>query len=253
MALHDPASPCEALPSIAGPAGDQSMRNCAGGPADADAGDEVLLARIGQGDQRAFEVFASRHVARFLAVAQRIIGNPSDAEEIVQDALLRVWLHAPRWQAGRARATTWLYRIVVNLALDRVRNNRGRFVPIAEAENHADPAPDAQMVAEGRQLEHFIARAVAELPTRQRVALTLCYFEAMECAEAAHVMQISVAAMESLLLRGRRTLRDRLNRVAHGALLRNAPPAPLRREAARHAAIVLAFSVPGHTEALASA
>ena len=178
------------------------------------ASDAVLMARITAGDQAAFHCFAQRHVARSLAVAQRIVGNQSDAEEVVQDALLRIWLHAPEWHQGAARVTTWVYRIVVNLALDRVRKNRGCLLPLDDAGDPADPAPDAQMLAETRQLESFVARAIAELPARQRTALTLCYFEAMDCAEAAQIMQISVSAMESLLVRGRRTLRERLQRRA---------------------------------------
>jgi RNA polymerase sigma-70 factor, ECF subfamily len=176
--------------------------------------DTALMARIVAGDQAAFHRFAERHVARFLAIAQRIIGNQSDAEEVVQDALLRVWLHAPEWQAGAARVTSWAYRIVVNLALDHLRKHRSRPLPLDDAGDPADPAPGAQLVAEGRQLESFIARAMAELPARQRIALTLCYFEQLDCAEAAQIMQISVSAMESLLVRGRRTLRERLQRPA---------------------------------------
>jgi RNA polymerase sigma-70 factor, ECF subfamily len=201
-------------------------QGCSGRTTKCDSGavsDAVLMARIIAGDQAAFHRFAQRHVARFLAVAQRIIGNQSDAEEIVQDALLRVWLHAPEWQQGAAQVTTWVYRIVVNLALDYTRKNRGYLLSLDDAGDPADPAPDAQMLAEGRQLESFIGRAIAELPTRQRIALTLCYFEQMDCAEAAQIMQISVSAMESLLVRGRRTLRERLQRVA-GIARRSAEP-----------------------------
>jgi RNA polymerase sigma-70 factor, ECF subfamily len=207
-------------------------RRCAGGNTNCDSeatNDAVLMARIIAGDQAAFHRFAQRHVARFLAVAQRIIGNQSDAEEIVQDALLRVWLHAPEWQQGAAQVTTWVYRIVVNLALDYTRKNRGYLLSLDDAGDPADPAPDAQMLAEGRQLESFITRAIAELPTRQRIALTLCYFEQMDCAEAAQIMQISVSAMESLLVRGRRTLRERLRRVA-GVAKRSTEPWVCRQD-----------------------
>jgi RNA polymerase sigma-70 factor (ECF subfamily) len=247
MALHDPASPCDAFPPVSGPAAEREARHRAGEKTkrgDMAANDEILMARIGHGDQRAFEIFAARHVPRGAAVARRIIGNPSDAEEIVQDALLRVWRHAPRWQAGDAQVATWLYRIVVNLALDRVRRNRVRFVPIADADDRADPAPDPQMAAEGHQLERFIAQAIAELPTRQREALTLCYVGAMECADAAQIMQISVAAMESILVRGRRTLRDRLNEVTDGASLRGAPPAKRHRDAVPRGLWLVRFRTP---------
>lgn len=196
-----------------------------------DANDEALMVRIVAGDQAAFHSFTQRHVARCLAVAQRIIGNPSDAEEAVQDALLRVWLHAPEYRAGTARATTWVYRIVVNQALDTLRKNRGRLISIDDAGDPVDPAPNVQMLAEGRQLETFIARAIEELPARQRTALALCYFEAMDCADATEIMQISVSAMESLLVRGRRTLRARLHRLAGDAARRMPCPARGRRYA----------------------
>ena len=178
------------------------------------ASDAALMARIVAGDQAAFDGFAQRHVASCLVVAQRILGNHSDAEEVVQDALLRVWLHAPEWRQEAARVTTWLYRIVVNLALDHMRRNRRRLLPLDDAGDPADPAPDAQTMAESREVESFIARVIAELPTRQRIALTLCCVEQLECAEAAQIMRISVSALESLLVRGRRTLRGRLDRLA---------------------------------------
>jgi RNA polymerase sigma-70 factor (ECF subfamily) len=194
-----------------------------------DDSDEGLMARIAAGDQAAFRMFARRHVSRSLAVAQRICGNAADAEEIVQDAMLRVWQRAAEWRFGDARVTTWLYRVVVNLAIDHIRRNRQRFVSMDEAGDPADPTPDAQMLAEGRQLEALMNEAIAKLPTRQRVALTLCYFEAMDCAEAARIMQISVSAMESLLVRGRRTLRAKLDRLGEQNRMRAEGAAGLRR------------------------
>jgi RNA polymerase sigma-70 factor (ECF subfamily) len=194
-----------------------------------DLGDEALLRRIAEGDERALRAFAGRHAARGLAVAQRIVGNPSDAEEIVQDAMLRVWRHAGEWQDTGARISTWLYRIVANLALDTVRRKRLRYVPIEDAGDPVDPAPGAQMLAESRELADEVMRAIAELPARQRVALTLCFCDGMECAEAASLMQISVSAMESLLVRGRRTVRARLRR--------RTPAQPAHRRRNRDAAL----------------
>jgi RNA polymerase sigma-70 factor (ECF subfamily) len=201
--------------------------------------DASLMAAIARGDQGALTAFAHRHAARCIAVAQRIVGNGADAEEIVQDALLRVWQRAGEWRRTDARVTTWLYRIVVNLAIDSARKNRRRFVPIEEAGDPADPAPTPQMIAEERQLGALMAAAIAALPERQRVALTLCCCDELDCAEAAAVMQISVSAMESLLVRGRRTLRWQLGaldpeaarrtRQAHrenGPTARSHEPAP---------------------------
>jgi RNA polymerase sigma-70 factor (ECF subfamily) len=214
---HTSRSPVAATSSL--PQADRRLAaQCARRNAElsADDSDEALMARIAAGEQAAFRLFARRHVSRSLAVAQRIAGNPCDAEEIVQDALLRVWLSAAEWRLGDARVTTWLYRVVVNLAIDHIRKNRQKFVSIDEAGDPADPSPSAQMLAEGRQLEALMSAAIAELPPRQRVALTLCCFEGIDCAEAARIMQISVSAMESLLVRGRRTLRTRLDRLGGG-------------------------------------
>jgi RNA polymerase sigma-70 factor (ECF subfamily) len=219
MAFHDRTSGPAATAAPSSPQADPRLAAlCARRNADlpADESDEDLMLRIAAGDQAAFRRFARRHVSRSLAVAQRISGNWCDAEEIVQDALLRVWQHAAEWTCGEAKVTTWLYRVVLNLAIDHLRKNRQRFVAMDEAGDPVDPAPSAQLLAEGRQLETMMNAAIAALPTRQRVALTLCYFEAMDCAEAAQIMQISVSAMESLLVRGRRTLRARLARFGAG-------------------------------------
>jgi RNA polymerase sigma-70 factor (ECF subfamily) len=173
--------------------------------------DETLLRRTAAGDQPAFRELARRHAARALAVAQRIVGNAGDAEEVVQDALLRIWRHAPSWRPAEARVATWIYRIVVNLAIDRTRRRRPAFVSIDAAGDRADAAPDPHAVAEARELRRWMEAAIEALPERQRAALALCYFEEIDCAEAAAVMQISVGAMEALLVRARRTLRKRLD------------------------------------------
>jgi RNA polymerase sigma-70 factor, ECF subfamily len=173
--------------------------------------DSTLIAAIAAGDRGAFHIFARRHVEKSLAVAQRVLANAADAEEVVQDAFLRVWSHADTWRGGDAQVGTWLYRIVVNLAIDRVRRRHPAFAAIDEGDAVADTAPSAQNVIEGRELELQIAKEILDLPARQREALSLCYFDALNCAEAAHAMRISVSAMEALLVRARRTVRQRLS------------------------------------------
>lgn len=173
-------------------------------------GDAALMARIAAGDRRAFQTFARRYAAKCFAIARRVLRDPSDAEEVVQEALLRVWEHAAAWRGSTAQATTWLYRIVVNLAIDRTRKRAPIFVPVEHGPVMIDPAPSAHLVLEGRELETHVAHELPGLPERQRKALSLCYLEGLSCAEAARAMEISVSAMEALLVRARRTLRDRL-------------------------------------------
>src|ERR1041385_1291098 len=104
-------------------------------PSDAD-----LMARAATGDERAFRTLAERHAGAALRLARRILGNETAAEDIVQDALLRVWVNAPRWRP-EAAFRTWLYRIVVNLCLNAKR--RAPDLPLEAAAPVAEPAPAA--------------------------------------------------------------------------------------------------------------
>lgn len=171
--------------------------------------DDTLLARIAGGDRGAFARLAERHTARALAVAQRILGSAGEADEVVQEAWIRVWARAGQWQAGgSARFSTWLHRVVVNLCIDRRR--RPGFAPIEEAPEMADPSPSAGTMIQRRQMAELMNEALADLPDRQRAAVALCYYEEMSAAEAGKVLDLSVPAVESLLARARRALRTRL-------------------------------------------
>lgn len=103
--------------------------------------DEALADRVAAGDASAYRQLVDRHVPRTLRLARRLTGNASDAEDVTQDAFLRLWQHGHRWQAGRARFTTWFYRIVVNLCIDRRR--RPAFAPLEAAGDPVDDRPDA--------------------------------------------------------------------------------------------------------------
>jgi RNA polymerase sigma-70 factor (ECF subfamily) len=201
--------------------------------ADGEDSDATLMARIAAGDGKAFQLFARRYGAKCLATARRVLRNRSDAEEVVQEALLRVWEHAAEWRGTTAQVTTWLHRIIINLAIDRARKRSPVFVPVEQGPVMIDPAPSAHLVLEGRELETHIAGAIPELPQRQSQALSLCYFEGLSCAEAARAMNISVSAMEALLVRARRTLRDRLAAAEAGPQrLRLARPSRVLQTAA---------------------
>src|ERR1700741_3882429 len=187
-----------------------------------DEADDALMRRAGHGDKAAFAVLLRRHLARATAVAQRIVGNRSDAEEIVQEAFLRCWQKAPEWrpanaraaegQANRAQFPTWLYRVLVNLCLDRRR--RPQPVELEAAGEIADTGDDGFAQTERGEIGKRVAEAMAKLPDRQRAALALCYYEDLGNIEAAAALDISIGALESLLVRGRRALRDSLGDLA---------------------------------------
>ena len=205
--MHDAGSSFGGPAGGSGPGGSPST-----GSPPAGSEDDELLRLTGAGDTAAFTRLVARLAPRAGSVATRLTGNRSDAEEIVQEAFTRLWLKAPEWQPGGAMASTWLHRVVVNLALDRRR--RPGTAPLEAAGEVVDPAPrgDALLLAEERRAR--VAAAVAALPDRQRAALVLCHFEELSNVEAAETLEISVGALESLLVRARRTLRDALAELA---------------------------------------
>lgn len=111
-----------------------------------------------------------------------------------------------------ARLTTWLHRIALNLCLDWLA--RRRETPLDEIDEPVDQKPHATALLQKQNLSHQVGKALDELPDSQRIAITLCYYQGLRNSEAAQMMEISVEALESLLARGRRTLKSRLRAVA---------------------------------------
>lgn len=169
------------------------------------------MADVAAGDRAAFEVLSRRHLRRSLALAYRILNNSADAEEVVQDAFMHVWEHAVNWRGDGSQFSTWLYRIVVNRCLDYRR--RRTFAPIEDAVEVPAREADAFTVVQERQLASKVDAAIAALPERQRLALGLSYYADVGCSEAAHILNVSTSAMESLLVRARRAVRSQLRPV----------------------------------------
>lgn len=172
--------------------------------------DDALVLRAGRGDRTAAAALMARHLPKMLALARRVLisRSESEAEDAVQDAFLKLWLQAPRWQPGRAKIETWLYRVVLNQCYDRLR--RRQYAPLDTVMNAPDPAPLPTAGIEAVQTAAKVNTAMEALPRRQRTAVTLCHLQEMGNIEAAEVMGISVEALESLLSRGRRALREML-------------------------------------------
>ena len=169
--------------------------------------DDALVARVADGDPRAFEILVNQALGPTLAVARRITGNEAEAEDIAQEALLRLWRHAEKWQPGRARVTTWLYKVATNLSLDRIRQRKHE--PLEAADELESPADQEEQVLE-LQLAKRVDAALQELPEAQRVALVLCHYQGLTMKEAGDVMERSEEAIESLLARARRRLKREL-------------------------------------------
>lgn len=170
--------------------------------------DDVLMARAGLREAAAFHTLVERHQDRPYRIAWRMLGDQTEAEDVAQDALLRLWTMAPNWQAGGSGVAAWLTRVATNLCLDRLR--RRRFSSDEDMPERADEAPlaDAQMMVAERHA--IAAAAVSALPDRQRAAIILTYYEELPNQVAADMLDLNIKAFESLLLRARTALRATL-------------------------------------------
>lgn len=168
----------------------------------------VLLARYAAGDRAAAGLLVARLAPPVLSLARRLLGDAAEAEDVTQEAMLRLWKIAPDWQADRARVSTWLYRVVVNLCTDRRRRRRPE--PMAELPDLADGTPLPAEAMQARARLAALQAALDDLPERQRMAVVLRDLEGLANPEIAAVLGVSVEAVESLASRGRRALKARL-------------------------------------------
>lgn len=172
------------------------------------ATDAELMRWAAAGDRTAFDLLVGRHGERALRLALRVLGDAAEAEEVAQEALLRAWRNAASFDPARARFTTWLHRITLNLAIDRHRH-RAHALQAGEAALAAlpDPAPDPEALAVVAEERAALAAALAQLPARQRAAIALAYEDGLSGAEAAAALDVSERALEGLLRRARLMLR----------------------------------------------
>ncbi len=169
-----------------------------------EATDDALLVLFARGDRMAAQVLTGRLTPRVFAVAARVLGDHAEAEDVAQEAMLRLWRMAPDWQPGRAKVSTWLYRVTMNLCIDRRRKNtHGRLDDMAEP---ADTAPGADEQLQQQARAEALQSALMRLPERQRQAVVLRHLEELANPEIGEIMGISVEAVESLTARGKRML-----------------------------------------------
>lgn len=173
------------------------------------ASDEALLAAFSRGDGTAARYLIARLAPRLLAFASRMLNDPVEAEDVVQETMLRLWRIAPEWQTGRARVSTWTLTVAGNIARDRLRRRR-RLSPLDAAGEPASDAPDPVERLVRSERVAALNAGLATLPVRQRQAIVLRHIEGLSNPEIAQIMDISVEAVESLTARGKRALALRL-------------------------------------------
>jgi RNA polymerase sigma-70 factor, ECF subfamily len=171
--------------------------------------DRELLALVREGNHQAFAELVQRHTGRFYRLAYRYVQNRETAEDVVQDAFLKLWENPAIWRPERSsKFTTWFYRIVVNLCLDWQKKKRP--MPLDEAIPVADDAETIDESMTRLQAQKLLEKEIAGLPERQRTALNLCFDEELSNQEAAEAMGLNLKALQSLIMRAKTTLRERL-------------------------------------------
>jgi RNA polymerase sigma-70 factor, ECF subfamily len=183
---------------------------------------EDLMARIAEGDQDAFEILVNRHQAPVLNLVYRFIGDKTQAKDLAQEVFLRVW-QAARSYKPEAKFTTWIYRITTNLCFNELKsahhkkwfqffrsdaNDEARM-----EENIPDSLPSPEDLLLAKERSRQITNALQSLPESQRMALILKRYDGLSYQEIAQVLGCSVPAVESLLVRAKRSLQERLKTV----------------------------------------
>ena len=164
------------------------------------------MSRVGAGDERAYRELSGKYLERVLNYSFRIVQNRAEAEEVAQETFFRLWKDAERWKPN-AKVSTWLFRVAHNLCVDRVRRRRHTSM---EDEDFATDSVRPSLVFARKVVADAVNAAVGQLPPRQREALVLAHYEGMGNPEIGEVLGVSTEAVESLLSRARRSLREAL-------------------------------------------
>lgn len=170
--------------------------------------DDHLLADYAAGDARAAAILSQRLLPGVYRLALRMLADAAEAEDVAQEAMLRLWRIAPKWESGQAKVSTWLYRVTANLCTDRLRRRRA-----VALEDIAEPLDDAKSAV--AQMQHdtrmdALQKALADLPERQRQAVVLRHIEGLGNDEISQIMDVGLRAVESLTARGKKALAEAL-------------------------------------------
>lgn len=178
--------------------------------------DDELLDRFARGNVAAWRVLVDRHLRSVHGYAWYMLNDHAEAEDVAQETFVRLLRKAPDWQPGGARLRTWLYRVAINMCIDRRRAVRPE--PLEHATEAADPATGAARMDHGLDLARNVEAALQLLGERQRTAIVLVHYQGFTNPETAALLDCSVEAVESLLARARRALKQSLAPVANDLL-----------------------------------
>lgn len=172
--------------------------------------DKDLMMAVSNGDLEAFGEIVRRHQRTAWSVAYKFLSDSAEAEDITQDAFLRILAAAPRYKPS-ASFSTYLYRVIVRLCIDKTRKKGPIYTDDPPEMIAPSSCPDAALHAKERALQ--VRHALAMLPPRQRMAIILKYYEGQGYAEIARAMDITAKAVERLLSHARTALQSSLSHI----------------------------------------
>ncbi len=176
----------------------------------AQATDDQLMILVQHADQKAFMELMNRHHGLMLKIVRKYFGSLQDAEDMLQDMSLTVWQHRDRWRAGEARFSTWLYTVISNRCLDKLRKKTENSDSDLVMDAVHDSAPNGFDHTLQREVETSLQGLLAQLPAQQKLALEMFYYHEAEITDICDHMKASEAAVRSYLKRGKQNLRARM-------------------------------------------
>ena len=180
--------------------------------------DADLMSLVVAGNHQAFAQIVERHTDRFFALAYRSLQNQTDAEDVVQQAFIKLWQKPAAWNSDKSQFTTWFYRVIVNACHDLRRGNK-RVIDVDDEIVYAAVQPDQseqqnlEYEQDARWKQKCVEHAMGKLPESQRDALNLVVYAEMPQKQAADVLGISLKALESLLVRAKKSMIKTINSV----------------------------------------
>jgi len=178
--------------------------------------EDELMRRIASGDKLAFRTVMGVYMTDIYRFAYSVVGDSARADDIAQEAYIRLWTKAGMWDSAAGGLKTWLFVMTHRLCIDDIRRQRKHHEPIEETENLIpDSGKDPLHALSDKETSEVVKKALLSLPERQRSALMLVHYSGFDNKEAAAILGVSVDALESLLSRGRQKLRGLLSGAQH--------------------------------------
>lgn len=172
--------------------------------------DDVLIEAASRGDAAAWSGLVDRHLQAVIDFSWYKLGDRAAAEDIAQDVFVRLMKKAPNWEPGGPTIRAWLFRVAMNLCIDRMRAKPMLALETVDYVPLANPAPEAD-IDDRIAWQRAVRAAIDDLPERQQTAIVLVHYQGLSNKEAADLLEVSVEALESLLSRARRKMRKRLD------------------------------------------